>query len=119
MQMLLACGAFVISEKITPNPILRPNIDYIEVSTPQELYNAVTYYLAHPEERNIISESAMERVRKTLDSKLVFSNLIYGISNGTVNGFITTKKKHSLDLLDFIIKAAKLLRRGIRSKFAL
>lgn len=102
MQMLLACGAFVISEKITPNSILRPNVDYIEISTPQELREAVAYYLSHPEERKKVSESAMERVRERLDSKLIFSELITQISNKNINRFFVTKSSKTMELLSFI-----------------
>lgn len=87
MQMLLACGAFVISEKITPNDILRPNIDYIEVSTPQELHAAVEYYLEHHEKRKEISANAMRRIHECLDAKNVINNLINGIESNTVERF--------------------------------
>ncbi len=76
LQMLLATGAFVISEKITPNTILRPNIDYVEINTPRELREAVGYYLSHPEERRVISENGLTRVKELLDAKKTFVNLI-------------------------------------------
>ncbi|MFZ4855518.1 MAG: glycosyltransferase family protein [Desulfuromonadaceae bacterium] len=119
MQMLLACGAFVISEKITPNSILRPNVDYIEISTPQELHQAIAYYLHHPEERKKISESAVERVHETLDSKVVFSSLITNISDNNIHKFQTTKCSSALELLEFIYNTTRRFKQTIRRKFSI
>ena len=33
MQMMLACGVFVVSERITPNPYLRPGVDYVQADS--------------------------------------------------------------------------------------
>ena len=44
MQMMLACGAFVISEKITPNSYLRPGIDYVQVDSPQQMASRVIVF---------------------------------------------------------------------------
>ena len=42
---MLACGAFVISEPLTPNEYLRPNLDYIEVSSKENLFEVVSFFL--------------------------------------------------------------------------
>ncbi|MBT0654206.1 glycosyltransferase [Geobacter luticola] len=76
LQMLLASGAFVISEKITPNTLLRPGVDYVEISSPRELRKAVEYYLTHPDERKRISDNGLQRVKDLLDAKDVFSRLL-------------------------------------------
>jgi hypothetical protein len=81
LQMLLACGAFVISEPVTPNNYLRPGIDYVEVSSEAELIESVRYYLEHEEERRQISKNGFERVRDLLSSLQQFSELIDGIDN--------------------------------------
>jgi len=52
LQMMLACGAFVISEPVTPNNYLRPGMDYIEVSGKDEMYKTASYYLGNETERN-------------------------------------------------------------------
>lgn len=87
LQMLLSCGAFVISEKITPNTILRPNIDYIEISSRHELREAVGYYLSHPEERKIISENGLKRVNELLDSRKIFEKLIKDLNDNFYTKF--------------------------------
>ncbi|MBU2578425.1 glycosyltransferase [Patescibacteria group bacterium] len=79
LQMMLACGAFVISEPVTPNNYLRPGLDYIEVSSKDELFETASYYLEHEEERRKIAESGLIRVQEYLSSKKVFSNLIQDI----------------------------------------
>lgn len=72
MQMMLASGAFVMSEKLTPNSYLRPNIDYIEYSTPQDLFEKANYYLAHPDERETIISNAQKSINTYFDSKKIF-----------------------------------------------
>ncbi len=87
MQMLLAAGAFVISEKITPNDVLRPNRDYIEISTPQQMYEAVDYYLEHPAERKKIAESGRARVCECLDAQTAYAGLIDKIEQAQLPRF--------------------------------
>lgn len=79
LQMMLACGAFVISEPVTPNAYLRPGIDYIEVSNKDEMFKTISHYLSHEEERRRIAESGYLRVRELLSSNKVFKNLLEGI----------------------------------------
>ncbi len=87
MQMMLACGVFVISEKITPNSYLRPGIDYVEIASPQELHRAVAYYLQHDEERMQIAQTGHRRVLELLDSKNNFLQLIAGLDERKYNRF--------------------------------
>ena len=89
LQMMLACGAFVISEPVTPNDYLRPGEDYIEVSSREELAEAISYYLQHEEERQIIAETGYMRVQEKLCSKKVFKAFITGISQKEFPGFTT------------------------------
>lgn len=115
MQMLLSSGAFVISEKITPNTVLRPNIDYIEINSPCELQEAVEYYLAHPNERKIVSDSGAQRVKDLLDSKQVFLNLISDLSADRYPKFDTKISGFRIfslyELLDGVKKVTRRLRR--------
>ena len=88
IQTLLACKAFVISEKITPNKVLRPNIDYIESkSDKKELQEIIEYYLTNPSEREKIANNGYVRVREMLSSKRNFSTLINDIENNKFNKF--------------------------------
>ena len=80
LQMMLACGAFVISEPVTPNDYLRPGKDYIEVSDEKELGETVSYYLSHEDERNKIAESGYLRVQDKLCSKKVFKAFLEDIT---------------------------------------
>lgn len=94
IQMLLATGAFVISERITPNSYLRPNIDYIEVTSQYDMFEAVKYYLHNPEKRQTISKNGFLRVRELLNSRVVFKNFIHDICIGKYNKFSTTNEKN-------------------------
>jgi hypothetical protein len=80
LQMMLACGVFVISEPVTPNEYLRPGKDYIEVTCAEEMAEVVSYYLDHEEERRNIAETGCQRVHERLSSKKVFETFLSGIS---------------------------------------
>jgi hypothetical protein len=103
MQMLLATGAFVISEKITPNSILKPNIDFIEISNNKELLEAVSYYLAHEEERNKIAENGCIKVCTHLNSKNSFSNIIKSIKENKVDLFKAKNGNPMIGFCDFAL----------------
>ncbi|MDD3354508.1 glycosyltransferase [Zoogloea sp.] len=100
VQMMLACGSLLISEKITPNEWLRPGIDYIEVTSPAEMHEAVSYYLAHPDEREKIAAEGRKRVSTLLDGKTQFMSLIERISQGEVPRFSTGVPSRLLNALD-------------------
>jgi len=87
MQMMLSCGVFVISEKITPNGILRPGVDYVQIGSPSELYQAVKFYLHHDDERRKIARSGAERIRQMLDAQTNFLRLIEDINDQKYNRF--------------------------------
>lgn len=76
LQMMLACGAFVISEPISSNEYIQPGIDYVEVETEIEMREAVDYYLIHEDERSEISMNAYKHVSDLFDSRRAFTLLI-------------------------------------------
>lgn len=99
VQMLLACHTLLISEKITPNAMLRPGVDYIEVNSPAEMYAAVDHYLAHPDEREAIARTGHERVRQLLDGKTQFFDLIRRIEAGEVAPYRAGQGARRLDAM--------------------
>ena len=121
MQMMLACGAFVISEKISPNDYLRAGIDYIEVNSPKELYSAVEYYLENEAQRIKISESGRLRVLQLLNSKACFEALISDLDHGKYSKFKAGKASMVLNLIEklvnFLIKYKLYLRTILNKKF--
>lgn len=104
MQMLLAAGAFVISEPLTPNHFLRPGVDYIEAKSPAEMYQLTKYYLSQEEERLAIAQSGRQRVKDILCARTNFSNLILNIQNGTFPRYTTRSSRAVIDLVDFFFK---------------
>lgn len=114
LQMLLACGAFVISEKITPNTILRPNIDYIEINSSRELQEAVEYYLAHPDERKIISDSGLQRVNDFLNAREVFPYLIQDLVSSRFSRFETKCGNFKIFFLHKIFLFFKVITNSLR-----
>ena len=87
LQMLLACGAFVISEPVTPNCYFRPGIDYIELSKSDNWSETAIYYLEHPNERQKIATNGYHRTLELLESSKVFQELISDINNGKYQKF--------------------------------
>jgi len=92
MQMLLATGKLVISEKITPNRFLAPGKDYIEVSTPNQMFEAVQYYLNREEEREQIVYNANKKIEKYFDSKKIFNQFFRDIVSGEYPRFCYKKQ---------------------------
>ena len=93
LQMLLATGAFVISEQVTGNKILRPGIDYVEANSSEEMFELVSHYLKNDDERSKISESGRLRVLDMLDSKKCFSELLELINEGKCKQFSKISEK--------------------------
>ncbi|MFY2609874.1 glycosyltransferase family protein [Achromobacter ruhlandii] len=99
MQMLLATGAFVISEPITPNRYLRPGIDYVEATSPSDMYEKVAYYLEHENERLTIASSGKARIRELLSAKTNFPQLIHDLEQGKYSTFKTSRSSTSVNAL--------------------
>lgn len=108
VQMLLSCGAFVISEKITPNDLLRPGIDYVEIGSPTELYQAAEYYLNNIDERQKIAITGADRVKEKLCSSTNFSELIHDITNHKYPNF---KRSNETMIINGIDKGYKIWTR--------
>lgn len=114
VQMLLACRTLLISEKITPNSILRPGIDYVEANSPQEMFAAVAYYLAHADERDAIASSGQARVLEQLSSKKCYLELIEKIKSGHVNPYRSTQGALALNVLSAAQQAWQNCSRAVR-----
>ena len=98
MQMMLACGVFVVSERITPNPYLRPGVDYVQADSPPMMYEAVEHYLADDAARERIAASGAARVRELLDARTRFADLVAGIEAGRFERFRAGRPSAALTL---------------------
>lgn len=87
LQILLASGAFVISEKITPNKYLIPGEDFIEIGNPEEMFDRVRYYLDNPAEMEPIRQSAKKKIEKYFVTKRVIPKLLIDIEKGVYPKF--------------------------------
>jgi len=81
VQMLMATGGFLMSHKITPNDILIPNVDYVEVdmNDPIDLYEKVKFYLKNDSEREEIAKNGYQKIKKYFHAKDNFEKLIQDI----------------------------------------
>jgi len=93
-QMLLACGAFVISEPLSSNTYLRPDVDYVVARNPEELFQKAKYYLENDKKRREFYQNARNRVLEVLDSRKNFKKLIDGIEQGRFSKFQSISKEH-------------------------
>lgn len=89
MQMMLAAGAFVMSEKITPNKYLRPGIDYVEFSDKVDFIKKVEFYLKNEDKRMEIVENAQMRIAEYFNSAKNFPNFFNKIEAGEYPKFIS------------------------------
>lgn len=114
MQMLLAAGAFVISEPITPNPYLRSGVDYVEASSPGELFEKVGHYLQHDDERNAIAASGRARVNDVLSGKRNFLKLISELENGVHPRFQSASPAKRVNAVAACLRAETSARNMLR-----
>jgi len=113
LQMLLACGAFVISEPITPNFLLRPGVDYIEAFSQEDMAEKVAYYLKNESQRRQIAASGQARVNELLNANLCFPKLISDVLFNRNPRFTTRPGLAILNGLRFLQKARSRLRSWI------
>lgn len=96
VQMMMASGNMVISEKITKNPYLIPGRDYVEVTTPQEMLDMAKYYFENKNEREKIATRGMEKIQALFDSKKVFNEFLKGLNLKKYNRVSITHSQSSL-----------------------
>jgi hypothetical protein len=113
LQMLLACEAFVISEPLTPNQLLRPGVDYLAVTSPSELRDAVEHYLHHEDERRAIARSGRARVQEVLDSHTSFARLLASVEDGTARSFAPRSPWRVMSVLGLTRSILARLRRAL------
>jgi hypothetical protein len=105
VQMMIATGTMLMSEKITPNRYLTPNKDYIEYSDQDDLYRKAIYYLENATERKKIEENGLITINTYFDSLTRFRELIDSIESGKFAKFIpNTKKNQIIDLINVFYK---------------
>jgi hypothetical protein len=109
VQMLLALGAFVISEKITPNAFLTPGVHYVEVNSPEQMLETTRYYLNNETERLAIANAGYLRVREMLNSKVAFHDLFEAIKFGTIARFEPTRGSWKISLKERLSRRTGIL----------
>lgn len=100
IQLSLACGTLMVSEPISPNTIIRPGREFIEVQTPSELYEVGREIISNPEAFESIRLSGFERVRQYLSADKAFQALFEGLTNGNFERPVFEKKRLRLEPLE-------------------
>jgi Glycosyl transferases group 1 len=82
VQQLLACGALVVSEPISPNPYLVAGRDYLTATSANAFYKTCREILADSGKYDYIRKSGLAQVREQLSAKTVFPKLFDNIISG-------------------------------------
>lgn len=82
IQQMLACGALVVSEPISPNPYLLADRDFLCVNSPEAMYQVCEEVLHNPARFSHLRRNGLEQVQKHLNAKLTFPNLFSEIMSG-------------------------------------
>ena len=109
MQMMIATGNMVISERITTNPYLVPGRDYIEISSPQEMHDIAKYYLEHETERDEIAVNGMEKVQTLFDSKKMFTIFINNLNANKYNKVSICRPHSNFIVLELFARFKKII----------
>lgn len=95
VQQMLSAGSLVVSERISPNRILEPDKHYVEVGSPQHLYETCKRILNERDAFECIAQEGMAVVRTRLNAANYWHRLVEGIESGSVK-----RASVNRDLLD-------------------
>lgn len=76
MHNMMACGVMVMSEPLSHNDLLKPEVHYVEFSEREEFQEKLEYYLANDEEREAIAANGLQLMREHLSADKLFPRLI-------------------------------------------
>lgn len=107
VQILLAMGCFVLSEKLTTNKIIIPGADYVETTSPSDCFEKVCYYLKHPDEMNKVASHGRSTIYQYLDSEKSFKNLSEKILAAEISKFYQERETFGFPIYLKILKFMK------------
>lgn len=84
VQQMMACGALVVSEPISKNEIIQPNIHFIEFRGKQNLYDITTEILADPGRFEDIRRAGLRAIQENLAAKSWWTRLIKRLTDGSL-----------------------------------
>lgn len=76
LPILMACGLFVLTEKLHPNPWFEEGVHCVSFESKAELVDKVRYYLTHDEERETIAANGRRWVCENASALAVIPQLI-------------------------------------------
>lgn len=76
LQNMLACGAFVMSERQTHDGLLKPGVHYVEFKGKADLEEKAEYYLNHADERCRIAQCGMEFAKQNFNAETEWQKII-------------------------------------------
>ncbi|MGA9869452.1 MAG: glycosyltransferase [Acetobacteraceae bacterium] len=82
MQLMMACGALVVSEPISPNPYLQPDVHFVEIRTPAELYRTCCDIVSDPDRFDVIRETGHREVVRSLSARACWPRLFESLALG-------------------------------------
>ena len=85
VQVMMACGALVVSEPLSPNSYLLPSRHFIEVTSPQHLYDKCREVLSREDDYAGMRVAARELVDERLSTRGVFPSLFAACASGQLS----------------------------------
>lgn len=77
--ILMACGLFVLTETLRPNPWFREGEHYVAFDTKADMVDKVRYYLEHDDEREAIAANGLDWARTQASSLVVLPRLVKSV----------------------------------------
>jgi hypothetical protein len=82
VQTVMACGALVVSEPLSPNSYLVPGRHYVEASSPQDLHDECRKILSRESAYEPMRVAARKIVDERLSARTVFPGLLAACASG-------------------------------------
>ena len=79
LTILMACGLFVLTEALRPNPWFEEGRHYVSFSSKEDLVDKVRYYLEHDDEREAIASNGLNWARTQASAFVVLPRLVQSV----------------------------------------
>lgn len=103
-QQCMACGALVVSEKISQNDILQPGTHFIEASDAENFYRACRDILADPIRYETVRMAGLAQVQKRLAAKTWWPTFFDNVLSEAFGRPSLESARLRLGLLDIVVK---------------
>ncbi|MDU0343983.1 glycosyltransferase [Bosea rubneri] len=104
LQQCLSCGALVISEPISDNTYLTPDVHYLQASGGPAFYDLVRRVMENPSEFAGVARAGRQRVLQTLSSASWFPRFFQNLQQTGANRFALNSSMLSISELEIMLE---------------